>query len=114
MGPRAASNPGAPGEPPIAMKEPISSSLAALHPSSSVLDEIGTGLVLVDQDGEVGMTNRIAAELINRRVNKSSLLEEIIERAKSTEPPSRDESPASEPSDQRLIEAFDVNGRKSI
>src|SRR5689334_18946170 len=96
------------------MNEPISSSLAALHPSTIVLDEIGTGLVLVGQDGEVGMTNKIAAELINRRVNKSSLLEEIIERSRSTEPASREDAPASEPGDQRLIEAYDVNGRKSI
>jgi signal transduction histidine kinase len=96
------------------MKEPTSSSLAALHPSTIVLDEIGTGLVLVGQDGEVGMTNKIAAELITRRVNKGSLLEELIEIAKSTEPAPRDDAPASEPGDQRLIEAFDVNGRKSI
>jgi signal transduction histidine kinase len=95
------------------MKE--TNAITALHPGTSVLDEIGQGLVLVDQDGEVGMTNKIAAELINRRVGKTTLLEEIIERAKSnTEPPVRDESPASEPSDQRLIEAFDNNGRKSI
>jgi len=96
------------------MKEPISSSLAALHPSTTVLDEIGTGLVLVDQDGAVGMTNRIAAELITRRVNKSTLLEEIIERSRTNDPPPREEAPLSEPNDQRLIEAYDVNGRKSI
>lgn len=90
--------------------------ITALHPSTTVLDEIGTGLVLLDQDGEVGMTNKIASELINRRVNKTTLLEEIIERAKSNtpEPPPRDESPSSEPSDQRLIEAYDASGRKSI
>jgi signal transduction histidine kinase len=90
--------------------------IPALHPSTTVLDEIGTGLVLLDQDGEVGMTNKIASELINRRVNKTTLLEEIIERAKSNtlEPPPRDESPSSEPSDQRVIEAYDASGRKSI
>src|SRR5687767_10482393 len=96
------------------MNEPISNSFAALHPSTIVLDEIGTGLVLVGQDGEVGMTNKIAAELITRKVNKTSLLEELIEIAKSTEPSTREDAPASEPGDQRLIEAFDVTGRKSI
>ena len=54
------------------MKELESST--AVHPSTTVLDEIGTGLVLVNQDGEVGMTNRIADELLIRRVNKTSLL----------------------------------------
>jgi signal transduction histidine kinase len=90
--------------------------ITALPQSTTVLDEIGTGLVLVDQDGGVGMTNKIATELINRRVNKTTLLEEIIERAKinAPEPTPREESPSSEPSDQRLIEAFDASGRKSI
>src|SRR5215212_6282759 len=90
--------------------------ITALHHSTTVLDEIGTGLVLVDQDCDVGMINKIAAELINRRVNKTTLLEEIIERAKSNapEPVPREEAPSSEPSDQRLIEAYDASGRKSI
>jgi len=89
--------------------------ITSLHPGTSVLDEIGTGLVLVDQDGDVGMTNKIASELIHLRVGKSTLIAEIIERSKThPEPPPRDESTASEPGDQRLVEAFDAAGRKSI
>lgn len=86
-----------------------------VHASTTVLDEIGTGLVLVSQAGEVGMTNRIADELLIRRVKKSTLLAEIIDLAKNTmiEPP-RDAPPVSERDDQRLIEAFDASGRRSI
>ena len=73
------------------MKELESS--AAVHPSTTVLDEIGTGLVLVNQSGEVGMTNRIADELLLRRVNKSTLLAEIIERAKSAAPEPLNDAP---------------------
>jgi signal transduction histidine kinase len=86
-----------------------------VHASTTVLDEIGTGLVLVSQTGEVGMTNRIADELLIRRVKKSTLLAEIIELAMNTAiAPSRDAPPVSERDDQRLIEAFDASGRRSI
>jgi signal transduction histidine kinase len=95
------------------MKELESS--AAVHPSTTVLDEIGTGLVLVNQNGEVGMTNRIADELLIRRVNKTSLLDEILERAKTATPePVQETPPMSERDDQRLIEACDASGRRSI
>ncbi len=85
------------------------------HASTTVLDEIGTGLVLVSQSGEVGMTNRIADELLIRRVKKTTLLAELIELAKNTViEPLRDAPPVSERDDQRLIEAVDASGRKSI
>ncbi len=95
------------------MKESLFNTLSTHHSSTNVLDEIGTGLILVNQDGRIGMTNKIAAELISRRVDKRTVLAEILERARSA-PGEAEGSPASEPDDQRLIEAFDASGQKSI
>lgn len=92
------------------MKEPNSS--AADHPSPTVLDEIGMGLVLVNQSGEVGMTNRIADQLLRRRVKNGTLLAELTDLA--TQEWLLDAAPMSEREMQRLIEVHDDLGRRSI
>ena len=89
---------------------------AARYPTS-VLDAIGVGLVLVDDAGEVAVQNTIADELVARRVNKSTLLSLLVDLALTA--PASDSAPhkkppSNEPADQRLVEAYDLLGRKSI
>jgi signal transduction histidine kinase len=82
------------------------SSLAALYPGTAVLDEIGIGLLLLDQAGEVAATNAIADELVRRRVSRGAHLLDLLDRTRT-----RDDVAAG---DQRLVEAFDGRGQKSI
>lgn len=87
----------------------------AVHPSTTVLDEIGTGLVLVNQSGEVGFTNRIADELLSLRVKTNTLLAVLIDRARlAAMDSSPDSSRLNDREDQRLIEAYNSAGARSV
>ncbi len=94
--------------------------IAALYPSTMVLNEIGVGLIMVDYDGNVAVTNAIAEELLDRRVNKTTTLrDELVTIALAqvpNGPPSRADElpPASQSSEQRLIEVVDSSNQRSI
>jgi signal transduction histidine kinase len=94
-----------PGEVPSSRLTP----LGALYPGTAVLDELGLGLLVFDQGGEVAATNTIADELVRRRVDRVTLLLELLERARSGSPVD-----AAGPGDQRLVEVLDAAGRRSI
>src|SRR6185369_11563876 len=66
----------------------------------------GIGLLLLDHAGEVAATNAIADELVRRRVSRGAHLLDLLDRTRE-----RDDVAAG---DQRLVEAFDGRGQKSI
>jgi signal transduction histidine kinase len=79
------------------------------YSGTTLLDEIGVGIVLVDEGGEVVVTNRVADDLLTRRAAGGSLLSKIFELA---------ENQAAVDTKQRAkeltVEAHDEGGTKSI
>jgi signal transduction histidine kinase len=87
--------------------------IETVYSSTAVLDEIGIGLILLDQTGAVAVTNSIADELLSRRVGESTLLTMLVERASSVHITDvQEEGPHSV--DQRVIRVVDTHGRGSI
>ncbi len=76
---------------------------------TTLLDEIGVGVVIVDEGGEVVVTNRVADDLISRRAAGGPLLNKIFEHV---------ENELGREGRQRTkeatVEAFDEAGVKSI
>lgn len=93
--------------------EAIEPHIETVYSSTAVLDEIGIGLILLDQSGAVAVTNAIADDLLSRRVGDSTLLTMLVERASwnhGTE--GAEEGPHSV--DQRVVRVIDALGRGSI
>src|SRR5262245_24359648 len=86
--------------------------IETVYSSTAVLDEIGIGLILLDQSGAVAVTNSIADDLLSRRVGDSNLLSMLIERASHAHNHEPEEGPHSV--DQRVVQVADSRGRKSI
>jgi signal transduction histidine kinase len=79
--------------------------LAALYPGADVLDEVGLGLLLFDQGGEVAATNTIADELVRRRVDGATLLLDLLGRISVGTPRG---------GDQEIVPVLDAAGRRSL
>jgi len=79
------------------------------YSGTTLLDEIGVGIVIVDEGGEVVVTNRVADDLLQRRAGGAPLLNRIGELAQS------DLGTESRPRTKELtIEALDESNQKSI
>jgi signal transduction histidine kinase len=79
------------------------------YSGTTLLDEIGVGIVIVDQGGEVVVTNRVADDLLARRAGGAPLLDKISELAETD---FRTES--RQRAKEMTIEAIDTAGTKSI
>lgn len=76
---------------------------------TTLLDEIGVGIVIVDDSGEVVVTNRVADELLSRRAGGLALLDKISELSEpdiSVEGRHRTK--------EIMLEAVDENGHKTM
>lgn len=75
---------------------------------TTLLDEIGVGIVIVDDSGEVVVTNRVADELLSRRVGGVPLLEKISEMEPEVSLEGRQRTK------EFMVEANDENGHKTM
>jgi two-component system sensor histidine kinase HydH len=78
------------------------------YSGTTLLDEVGVGVVLVDEGGEVVVTNRVADDLLVRRSGGVPLINKIFELAA---PEVGDGKPRSK---EMTVDAFDEAGSKSI
>jgi signal transduction histidine kinase len=69
-----------------------------------LLDEVGVGIFIVDDKGDLLATNAIADGLLRRRTAKGTLLDELLERARAKAPAES----------QELVEVEGDGGRRSI
>jgi len=79
------------------------------YSGTTLLDEIGVGIVIVDEGGEVVVTNRIADDLLALRSSSGSLLDKISEVGEADAQPDARQRPK-----EITLEAVDENGRKVI
>lgn len=80
--------------------------LSDRYPGSAVLDEAGLGIVLFDPNGQIAATNATADDLLRRRVDRSTLLRELLELARAGGPQGSDE--------QQLVEVEGAGGQRSV
>jgi len=80
------------------------------YSGTTLLDEIGVGIVLVDEGGEVVVTNRVADDLLMRRAGGMPLLNKIFELAEGDAAA----ADAKQRSKEITVEAHDGAGTKSI
>jgi signal transduction histidine kinase len=79
------------------------------YSGTTLLDEIGVGIVIVDDGGEVVVTNRIADDLLAKRASGSTLLDKISELSEIEVPADARQRPK-----ETTVEVVDEAGQKSI
>ncbi|APR78433.1 Flagellar sensor histidine kinase FleS [Minicystis rosea] len=82
--------------------------IAGRYPGSAVLDEAGLGVVLFDPGGEIAASNATAEELLGRRVDRTTLLRQVLERAHAGGPSE------GEHDEQQLVEVEAAGGRRGV
>lgn len=84
------------------------------YSGTTLLDEIGVGIVLVDEGGEVVVTNRVADDLLTRRSASAPLLTKIFELAESAAAAGDNTKTPQQRSKEITVEAHDEHGTKSV